>query len=76
MIQIHLKLFATLRSYLPDGHENYSIKEGTTAEVLIRELGIPKDHTKLIFINGRAEPLDHGLFEGDRVGIFPPVGGG
>jgi molybdopterin converting factor small subunit len=29
-----------------------------------------------VFVNGAAVSLDAALSDGDRVGIFPPVGGG
>jgi molybdopterin converting factor small subunit len=34
------------------------------------------DQAKLIFINGKKENLESRLYGGERVAIFPPVGGG
>ena len=76
MIEIELRLFATLTKYLPPEHEAFRVSGDTTVEKLLIELGIPREETKLIFINGKKQELDHGLSQGDRVGIFPPVGGG
>ena len=76
MIEINLKLFATLTCYLPEFPEAFEVEEGTTVDALIDRLGVPKDQAKLIFINGRKQDSGYRLEAGDRVGIFPPVGGG
>jgi sulfur carrier protein ThiS len=76
MIKINLNLFVTLSEYLPDNFEAYSIQENTRLDALVDQLGIPMDQVKLIFVNGKSAALDDILQNGDRVGIFPPVGGG
>jgi molybdopterin synthase sulfur carrier subunit len=76
MIQIDLKLFVTLAQYLPPGSEAYDIKEGTTVDDLMTDLGIPPDIVKLIFINGKKQDREYCIQHKDRVGMFPPVGGG
>ncbi len=76
MIRIDLKLFVTLSKYHPCGGGFYDIEDGTTVAAMIRDLGIVEDTVKLIFINGKKAMPDHVMCEGDRVGLFPPVGGG
>jgi sulfur carrier protein ThiS len=76
MIKITLKLFVTLSKYLPQDNEALEISEQTTVEDLMADLGIPGDLVKLIFVNGKRENRDCLLRQGDRVGLFPPVGGG
>ena len=76
MIQIELKLFVTLSKYLPGKSDAYDIQEGTTISQLITDLGIPNDIVKLIFINGKKQGPDYRIQHMDRVGLFPPVGGG
>jgi len=76
MIEIELRLFATLAQYIPATPERFKIAHGTRIEELLLKLGIPKEEAKLIFINGKKQDYDHELQNGDRVGIFPPVGGG
>lgn len=73
---IDLKLFATLVSYLPANATELAIEAGTTIGQLIDRLEIPLPDAKLIFVNGVRKDLDTMLFGGERVGIFPPVGGG
>ncbi|MBW1866169.1 MAG: MoaD/ThiS family protein [Deltaproteobacteria bacterium] len=53
-----------------------SIHQGYPVGELIDQLEIPRDQVKLIFINGVRGIFSSPLQEGDRVGIFPPVGGG
>ena len=73
---ITLKLFATLRTYLPDTAEAYPVFPGMMVKDLMEQLDIPEKKAKLIFINGRKAEPETALKDGDRVGIFPPVGGG
>ena len=73
---IQLKLFATLSAYNPPRPEHYAIVPGTTVARLLKSLGVAQDQAKLIFINGRKGALTSVLQGGERVGIFPPVGGG
>ncbi|MEA1968828.1 MAG: MoaD/ThiS family protein [Thermodesulfobacteriota bacterium] len=52
------------------------MKNRTTIDSLIAELGLPEEQVKLIFINGKKEEPGYVLKHNDRVSIFPPVGGG
>ena len=74
--QIEIRLFATLQKFMPDSAENFAIEPGTTVGRLIQQLDLPEDKVKLIFINGVKAELTSVLKGGERVGIFPPVGGG
>ena len=73
---ITLKLYATLQAFLPAGGEDISVTPGTTIRDLLRRLEVPEDQAQLIFINGVKGDLLSALQGGERVGIFPPVGGG
>ena len=74
--QIHLKLFATLQEFEPPSAENYSIEQGISIRELLEQLELPTQKARLIFINGIKADLSATLNGGERVGIFPPVGGG
>lgn len=81
MIGIEIRLYATLRRYRPElkvGEPLFlNLDEGTTMKRLLEEqLGIPTEVVKTVFVNGIYRGFDHVLSGGDRVGIFPPVGGG
>ncbi|RLC28743.1 MAG: MoaD/ThiS family protein [Deltaproteobacteria bacterium] len=73
---IKLKLFATLEKFSPEISDPYPVRSGATAGELIDQLNIPREQVKLIFINGVRSIFSSPLQEGDRVGLFPPVGGG
>lgn len=73
---IQLKLFAVLTAHTPMNADHYPISQGMTVDQLINTLEIPKEQAKLVFINGRRADLMDIVKAGDRVGIFPPVGGG
>jgi molybdopterin converting factor small subunit len=73
---IDLKLFATLADHLPANASDYPIETGITIAQLIDALNISQSEAKLIFVDGVRTQLDRVLHGGERIGIFPPVGGG
>ena len=76
MIRIELKFFVTLSSYLPENSDHYKIDKNKSVADLIADLKIPSELVKLIFINGRRQESSYKFQPGDRVGLFPPIGGG
>jgi molybdopterin converting factor small subunit len=80
MIQIHVRLYATLRRYQPrvalGQAQSVSLPEGGTTRELAAALGIPPGEVKRVFVNGHIVEDDHRLADGDEVGFFPPVAGG
>ncbi len=78
---IEVRLFATLRRFRP-GLEvgepvRLEVDEGMTVRRALEEvLGIPPGVVKAVFVNDTYSELDRILADGDRVGVFPPVGGG
>jgi molybdopterin converting factor small subunit len=74
--QIQLKLFATLQEFTPPSADNFIIDQGTSIRALLDQIDVPREKAKLIFINGVKAELTSVLEGGERVGIFPPVGGG
>lgn len=73
---IQIKLFASLQKFMPASAENYAIEPGITVGSLLEQLGIPQDLIKIVFIDSVQAELTSTLNGGERVGIFPPVGGG
>lgn len=75
-MQLTVKCFATLTPLSPAGGTyEWSRAAGTVAE-LMAELHVPEHEVKLIFVNGVSVEPDRALADGDRVGLFPAVGGG
>jgi len=79
-MQVKVKLFATLRDYLPKDSDGKSCMvaadESTTIEQIIAQLNIPGDIPKIILVNGRNGSLTQTIKPGDELSIFPPVAGG
>lgn len=75
-MSIEIKLFATLAKFLPENGDNYPIEDGETIQSLITKLGIPDGEVTLMFINSVRSNLESEIKDKDRVGLFPPVGGG
>jgi sulfur carrier protein ThiS len=79
-MEIELNLFATLKRFMPNKAKgnswNISISEGTKVSELLEQLKIPPDAVKLVFLNGIHANGNETLKDGDRVGAFPPIGGG
>jgi molybdopterin converting factor small subunit len=80
MIEVQVKLFATLRRQYPDlgiGEAmSLALPDGATIALLVDRLDLPDEQVKVVFVNGTVRPRDHTLTDGDEVGVFPPVGGG
>lgn len=75
MIQISVKLFATLRRGRFD-RRMIECAEGTVIRDIVKLLEIPEKEAAILFVNSRHARLDTILEEGDALAIFPPVGGG
>lgn len=79
-MEIEVKLFATLRDYLPKGSGQFSCKvemdSTDTVRDVLEKLKIPKEMPKIILVNGVHSNLDRVLKFGDVLSVFPPVAGG
>ncbi len=75
VMKVEVTCFATLREYSPKGGY-LEIDEGAQVIDVIDKLRINKDDVKVIFVNGTHAKLGTPLKDGDRVGLFPAVGGG
>ncbi len=80
MITVEVRLYATLQKY----HPSLGIGEplGITLDDkarlgnLFSELKIPKEEIKVALVNGKWEEESYLLENGDRIGLFSPIGGG
>ncbi len=80
MIKVKVRLYATLRRYLPEMAIGQSadvrLPEGATVGALLDQLGIPRDEMRICYVGGLYSDLERQLRDGDDVALFPPVGGG
>lgn len=79
-MKIEACLYATLSKYLPEKNSNrctvLEVETNATVGQVIDRLDIPGKSVKLVFVNGIRGTTDTVLSDGDRIGLFPPVGGG
>ncbi len=77
---LQIFLNATLRHYVPD----YNPYQGISLEVaprtrvsqVILQLSLPAKEVTLIMVDGRRQEADFVLQGKERLGLFPPIGGG
>ena len=78
MITIEVRLYATLQKYHPSlgiGEPlTITLNDKTKLGNLFNELKIPKEEIKAVFMNGKWEEESYLLEDGDRIGIFSPIG--
>ncbi len=79
-MKLEIRLYATLRQYSPDGVPTgvfpLILPEGSTVGALLAEIGIGGEMVHMRMVNGVGVTDDHILTDNDRVGLFPPIGGG
>ncbi|MCL0057672.1 MoaD/ThiS family protein [Dehalococcoidales bacterium] len=78
MITVEVRLYASLRKYSLRRDEPLVIRLDDKAKLgdLLDELKIPKEEIKVALVNSKWEEENYLLRDGDRIGIFPPIGGG
>ena len=79
-MSVLVKLSTSLRRHVP-GYQPIPGLEledvaGISLGELINRLGLPAKEIRVTMINGRHAAWDKVIKDGDRVGIFPAVGGG
>jgi Sulfur transfer protein involved in thiamine biosynthesis len=77
VVEVHL--YATLRRYTPaspNGVITVDIPEESTVLDLVKKMNLNPTEIHLIIVNGIGCEFEKKLGNGDRVGLFPPVGGG
>lgn len=77
-MEVTVKLLSTFRKYgdhLPNGKAK--LKEGSSVQDLVMEIGLPPKYVRLVFVNGRQVNLQTMLSHEDTVVFLPPaIGGG
>ena len=79
-MKVEINLYATLSKYLSDKSKQrpaiLDITDGARVRDIVKALNIPAESVKLVFINGVHGNMNDVLKDGDRLGMFPPIGGG
>ena len=80
MIKVECRLYAALRKYSPGyllGEAmELELPDGITLAELYELIKVPPDEVKRAFVSGLSRGPSHALSDGDRVALFPPIGGG
>ena len=84
-MQITVKLYASLRDYLPsharrDHAVRMEFSESATLSQVVESMRLPDEQVHLVLLNGLyVEPEDRArtrLSDGDAVAVWPPIAGG
>ena len=79
-MRVQVKLFASLRKYLPAGHAGdtlpVEVRDGATVRDVIAALGIAPEHTKMVVSNDQQLEPSSPLRDGQELSLFPPLAGG
>lgn len=77
MPEVQVSLFATLRSRI-DGAPSVDvdIEPGRTVEQVLAELGITPDQARIVFVDNRISNMSKRLDGGEKLSVFPAIGGG
>ena len=81
-MKIHIKLYATLRQYVPNAaeiarKEGWEVSEGTTARDLMKSVGFPDGLRVLTLVNGaHCRDMATVLKDGDTLLLYPMMSGG
>jgi sulfur carrier protein ThiS len=77
MAQLDVNLYATLRKYIGGAPSiRIEIDPGQTVAEVLGRLGVPTHQTRIVFIDNHVAKLSHVLQGGERLGVFPAIGGG
>jgi len=80
MNKVEIRLFASLRKYHPSSgdSEAFTMELDDKANLgdLINQFKIPRQEIGVLMVNGKWQKESYLLKDGDRIGIFPLIGGG
>ena len=78
-MQIELRVYTGLERFTGTKYGEripLVMTEGSTILDILKKYDIPEGEVFSSLVNGLHKPFDAKLQEGDRVALFPPVGGG
>jgi molybdopterin converting factor small subunit len=78
-ITVSVKLFATLKRYLPAGSADgitLTLPAGATVQDAIDVLKIPRDHAGMLVAGDTYVQAETPLTDGQQLSVFPPLAGG
>ena len=80
MKKVEVRLYASLRKYQPDPTSGeamvISLDDKAKLGNLLNKLGLSNKNVAIAMVNGKSEEEGYLLQDGDRIGLFPLIGGG
>jgi sulfur carrier protein ThiS len=77
MPQITVNLYANLRDFTGGAASvSLDVERGQTVAGVLQQLGIPREKTRIIFVDNRAAKLEDPLRGAERIDLFSAIGGG
>ena len=77
MPHVRLSLYAGLRAYIGGKPSaELEIEPGQTVGEVLDRVGVPREQTRILFVNNRAASLSDKLSGGEQIAVFPAIGGG
>ena len=77
---VRVKLFASLRKYLPKGQATdtltLELPDGAAVRDAIAALGIPAEHARMVVSQNEQLDVTAPLQDGQEINLFPPLAGG
>ncbi|MAG14452.1 MAG: MoaD/ThiS family protein [Dehalococcoidales bacterium] len=77
---VEVRLYASLRRYYPDLKSgeplSLTLDDNVNLENLLDKLKVPREEITIVMVNGRREQGSYLFQDGDRIGVFPLIGGG
>ena len=80
MTKVEARLYASLRKYHPNSGDSEAfypeMADGAKLSDLVDKLKIPRQEIGVLMVNGTWQKETYLLQDGDRIGLFPLIGGG
>jgi molybdopterin converting factor small subunit len=79
MNRVSVRLFASLRRYVPSGARDplvVELREGATVGDVLRSLGIPPERAHMVVGSEGQIELSTAVRDGQELNVYPPLAGG
>ena len=79
MNRVSVRLFASLRKYVPAGRGEplvVEVRDGATVGDVLSSLGIPPERAHMVVGAGGQVELSAGVADGEELSVYPPLAGG
>jgi sulfur carrier protein ThiS len=76
LVKLNASLRKEVKGYDPQTGLELAPRPGLTVGMALAEIGLRPESVKIIMVNGAAATTARELRDGDRLGLFPAVGGG